>query len=240
MATTRPVSEEIDLYADGAVVEKMVQQYKANVVRGFTTNPTLMAKAGIRDYEAFAREVIRNIPDRSVSLEVFSDDFKEMEAQARKIASWGDNVYVKIPITNTRRDTSLPLIRQLLDHDIKLNVTAMTTSDQVRALVDKLEARDHVIISIFAGRIADTGVDPMPIMRHAVGAASHLPNAKVLWASPREVLNAYQAIDCGCHIITMTDDLLAKLKLQNKSLPDYSLDTVKMFYDDAKAAGYKI
>ncbi len=199
-----------------------------------------MFKAGIADYEAFARELVALIPDMPLSFEVFSDDFDEMERQARLIAGWGANVYVKIPISNTRGESSLPLVERLSRDGVKLNVTAMLTLEQVAGTVDALHPDAPGIISVFAGRIADTGVDPMPIMRAAVAMAARKPLAEVLWASPREVLNLYQARDCGCHIITATPDILRKLDMSGKNLDLLSLETVAMFRTDAVAAGFSL
>jgi len=209
-------------------------------VQGFTTNPTLMRKGGVTDYEAFAREALQAIPDLPISFEVFSDAFDEMEREARRIASWGSNTYVKVPITNTRGEASTELIRRLASDGIALNVTAIFTLDQVRATVASLSPNVPSIVSVFAGRIADTGIDPIPVMAEALKLVQTLPQAELLWASPREVLNVYQADEVGCHIITATPDLLGKLKLSGKDLDEFSLETVRMFYDDAQAAGYKL
>lgn len=231
---------KIAIYADGASKDEMIRQYKSGVPRGFTTNPTLMAKAGIRDYESFAKDVLTEIRDLPISFEVFADDFDEMERQAKRIGSWGDNVYIKIPITNTEGKSALPLVRTLLDLGLKLNVTAILTDHQIDGLREVLKPADDVIVSIFAGRIADTGIDPVPIMRRAVLNYRALPKAKILWASPREVLNIYQAEECGCHVITVTEDVLKKLSLKGKDLGEYSLETVKMFFNDASRAGFKL
>lgn len=231
---------KIALYADGANKEQIIKHYQSGLVRGFTTNPSLMAKAGIGDYSSFSKDLLKIVRDLPISFEVFSDDFSEMERQAIEIQSWGDNVFVKIPISNTKAEVSFSLIQKLLRKGMKLNVTALFTEHQLLGLRDILCADDDVIISIFAGRIADTGVDPVPLMRQAVKDFALFPNAKVLWASPREALNIYQAEDCGCHIITLTDDLLSKVGLYKKSLQEYSLDTVKMFYQDATKAGFQL
>ncbi|MDZ4677681.1 MAG: transaldolase [Oligoflexia bacterium] len=231
---------KIHVYADGANKEEMIKRNKEGFVKGFTTNPTLMAKVGIKDYEAFARDVLKDIKDLPISFEVFSDDFNEMKKQALKINSWGSNVNVKIPITNTKKQPSLALIKDLLAEGIKLNVTAIFTREQLIGLKEVMKPQDDVIVSVFAGRIADAGVDPIPVMQETVKMFAPLKGAKVLWASPREVLNAYQAEECGCHIITMTDDLIKKLSLRGKDLTEYSLDTVKMFYDDATKAGFSL
>ncbi len=230
----------VAVYADGAHQVDMLKRYREGFVQGFTTNPTLMAKAGIQDYETFARGILKEIRDLSISFEVFSDEFLEMEKQARKIASWGENVAVKIPITNTKKEPALKLIRTLADAKIKLNVTAIFSEAQLRGLREILKPDDDVIVSIFAGRIADTGVDPFPIMQKAVRDYQDLKGSKILWASPREVFNIYQADQAGCHIITATDDQIAKLNLSGKPLEEYSLDTVKMFYNDANKAGFSL
>src|SRR5262249_52006040 len=209
-------------------------------VEGFTTNPTLMRKAGVTDYEAFARAVIEAIPDLPLSFEVFADDLAGMEREARKIASWGGTTYIKIPITNTRREPSVPLIRSLSAEGLALNITAILTPAQIEAAADAVDPDTSSIISVFAGRIADTGVDPVPIMKRAVELAGAKPGAEVLWASPRESLNLTQAEQCGCHIVTATTDILHKLHLAGKSLDDYSLETVQMFHRDATAARYRI
>lgn len=233
-------SLKIDLYADGADINEMLKRYKDSTVKGFTTNPSLMAKSGIRDYVGFAKEVLKKIPDLPISFEVFSDEFDEMEKQALEIGSWGNNVYVKIPIMNTKAQGSMGLIRKLLDKGLKLNVTAICSQEQIEVLHKILKPEDDVIVSIFAGRIADTGLDPIPLMSGAVKKYSNLKKSRILWASPREVLNVYQAEDCGVHIITLTDALIDKLKLRGKSLQEFSLETVKMFYEDAKKCGFKI
>lgn len=224
---------KIHIYADGADINEMRTAHKQGIVKGFTTNPTLMAKAGIKDYMGFAREAVKAIPDLPISFEVFSDDFDEMKRQAFTLAELGSNANVKIPITNTRKQSSVPLIRELLAAGMKLNVTAIFTSDQIKSLHTAMTAQDDVIVSVFAGRIADSGVDPEPIMRETVALYKDRPKAKVLWASPREVLNIFQAERCGCHIITCTSSILDKLGNVNKNLEEFSLETVKMFYDDA-------
>ncbi len=234
------IRARIKVYADGASKEEMVNRYRKGGVDGFTTNPTLMVKAGIRNYERFAVDVLSEIQNLPISFEVFSDEFNEMELQAMKIGSWAKNVNVKIPITNTRGEASLPLIRRLLDRGLKLNVTALLTDRQIDGLHEILEPGDDVIVSIFAGRIADTGVDPIPVMKRAVQLYKDLPDVKILWASPREVLNIYQAADAGCHIITASDQLIEKLSLNGKPLEAFSLETVKMFYDDAVGAGFTL
>jgi transaldolase len=231
---------KIKIYADGAQLDDMLAAYRAGMVSGFTTNPTLMRQAGITDYEGFARQVLGTIKDRSISFEVFADDFPTMAAQARKIAALGDNVYVKIPVTNTRGESAAPLIHELSAAGIKLNVTAILTLDQVGEVTAALSPETSAIVSVFAGRVADTGRDPVPLMRDALAICAARPKAELLWASPREVLNIYQADQIGCHIITVTLDLLKKLALRDKDLGDYSLDTVKMFYNDGVAAGFTL
>ena len=218
----------------------MLTAYRDGVVQGFTTNPTLMWQAGVTDYVAFAREVAAEIKDLPISFEVFADDFAEMELQARTIASWGDNVYVKVPVTNTRGESSREVVRRLGGAGVKVNVTAMLTLDQVRAMCDVLDPKVPSILSLFAGRIADTGRDPEPVMREAVRLTSRRPLTKVCWASPREVLNVYQAEACGCHIVTCTKALLDKLALRDKDLTEFSRETVEMFFRDAQRAGYTL
>jgi transaldolase len=231
---------KIAVFADGANREDMLKRLKEGFIKGYTTNPTLMAKAGLRDYQAFAQSVLADIKELPISFEVFSDEFDDMARQARLIKEWGRNVNVKIPITNTRGESALPLIRKLLDEGVKLNVTAILTHEQIDGLRKILKPNDDVIVSIFAGRVADTGVDPIPMMKRAVTEYKALSKAKILWASPREVLNIYQADACGCHIITATDDLISKLSLHGKPLAEFSLDTVKMFYNDAAKAGFRL
>lgn len=230
----------IELYQDGADLAEMVATYKAGGASGFTTNPTLMRRAGISDYAAFARAVIEAIPDLPISFEVFSDDFATMEAEARVIASWGGDTYIKIPITNTKRESAVPLIRKLSAEGMSLNVTAMMTVEQVRTVAAAVTPASRTIFSVFAGRIADTGRDPEPVMTECAASIRHLPGGKLLWASPREVLNVAQAEKCGCHIITATKDILSKLPLFGKDLDEYSLETVKMFATDAEKAGFKL
>jgi len=231
---------KIKIFADGADLETMKRIYREGTVKGFTTNPTLMRKAGVNDYETFAKNVLKEIKDLPISFEVFSDEFEQMEKEAHKIAAWGANVNVKIPITNTRGESSCPLIKRLSAQGVTLNVTAILTVEQVRAVVDALAPGSKSIISIFAGRIADTGRDPEPYMKEAAAIAKKNPGAQVLWASSRELLNIFQAQNSGCHIITVTDDILRKLSVIGKDLAELSLDTVKMFYKDAQAAGYNI
>ena len=230
----------IKLFADGANLEDMLTAQASGKISGFTTNPTLMRKAGVKDYAAFAKQVLAKIKDAPISFEVFSDELPEMERQAREIATWGANVYVKIPVTNTKGEFTGPIIASLSRDGIKLNVTAIFTLEQVHDVVQALDARTPSVISIFAGRIANAGQDPMPIMRASVAIARKLPQAEVLWASPREALNILQAQECGCHIITMTPDLIKATSTFGKDLAEFSLETVQMFYDDAKAAGYSL
>lgn len=228
------------LFADGAERGEMLRMYRNPLIRGFTTNPTLMRKAGITGYEAFARDVLTAIPDRPISLEVFSDEFGEMEQQALKIASWGDNVYVKIPVTNTRGESSSPLLRCLSEKNVKLNVTALLTVEQVDEVTKAMATCPSGYVSVFAGRIADTGRDPVPVMRQAVEILSSTPRLELIWASPRELFNVFQADQVGCHVITATNDILKKLELVGKDLSAYSLETVKMFRDDAMKAGFEL
>ena len=231
---------KVKIFADGADVQGMVEMYGKPWIRGFTTNPTLMRKAGVTDYRAFAREVVAAIPDRPISFEVFSDDFAEMDRQAREIASWGDNVFVKIPVTNTQGEPSYKLVKQLARAQIKLNVTAVFTLEQVRDVVAHLDPRVPAYVSVFAGRIADTGRDPMPHMAAALALVRQAPSAELIWASPRELLNIFHADAVGCDIITVTNDLLAKLASCGKDLRQFSLETVKMFRDDAVKAGFSL
>jgi transaldolase len=230
----------IKLFADGADKKGMLEMYEHPWIQGFTTNPTLMRKAGVTDYRAFAREVLGAITDRPISFEVFSDEFAEMDRQAREIASWGDNVYVKIPVTNTRGQPSYELVKQLSRAGIKLNVTAVFTLEQVRDVMAHLDPRTPAYVSVFAGRIADTGRDPMPHMAAALALVHMSPTAELIWASPRELLNVFHAEAVGCDIITMTNDLLTKLTSAGKDLGQFSLETVKMFRDDAVKAGFTL
>jgi transaldolase len=231
---------KIKLFADGADFESLMAMYRDPYIKGFTTNPTLMRKAGVSDYEGFAKRVLASIKDRPVSFEVFADEFDEMKDQALTIASWGPNVNVKIPVTNTQGLFCGNLIHELCKRGVKVNVTAVFTVNQVRAIAKELNPDVPAIVSVFAGRIADTGVDPIPIMREAKSALSGLPKAELLWASPREVLNIIQADQIDCDIITATLDILSKLKYVGKSLEEFSLETVRMFYGDAAAAKYEI
>jgi transaldolase len=237
---TSPSPLRIKVFADGADSAGMLALYRNPLIKGFTTNPTLMRKAGVTDYEAFAFEILEAIPDRPISFEVFADDFAEMARQAHKIAGWGPNLYVKIPVTNTRGIRSVALIRELAQEGIKLNVTALLTLPQVRAVSEALAGGPPAIVSVFAGRIADTGRDPVPLMAAALELIRPYPNVELLWASPRELLNLVQADAIGCHIITATPDILQKLSLVGKSLDEYSLETVKMFRDDAVKAAYRL
>jgi len=231
---------KIKLFADGAEIEVIREMAKNPLIKGFTTNPTLMRKAGIDDYVSFSKKVIEIIPDYPLSLEVFSDDFAEMEIQAKEIASWGKNVFVKIPITNTKGEFCGDLVKKLAASGIQVNVTAMMTMDQTTRILACLNPEVRSNISIFAGRIADTGIDPLPLMTEVMAAVKSNPKCEVIWASPRELLNVFHAESVGCHIITATTDILKKLLLVGKNLEEYSLDTVKMFYNDATSAGYKI
>ena len=231
---------KIKLFADGADKTQILRFYANPLIRGFTTNPTLMRSAGVKNYEAFAREILDVIRDRPISFEVFADNFGEMERQARKIAAWGENVYVKIPISNTKRQSSMELAGQLAHSGVKVNITAVLTLDQVRAAADALTGGSPGIISIFAGRIADTGRDPVPTVAAAVDLVSAYSNIELIWASPRELLNIFQANDAGCHIITVPENILAKLETVGKDLDEFSLETVAMFHHDAARSGYQL
>jgi transaldolase len=239
-ATELNLGTDIKLFGDGATLADFARLHQEGLITGFTTNPSLMRRAGVTDYEAFARELLAVIPDMPISFEVIADDFDEMRRQALMLSSWGENVYVKIPITNTKRESSLPLVQELSAKGVKVNVTAILTLEQVAGTIEALHPDTPAVVSIFAGRIADTGVDPMPIMRAAVAMAAMRPKAEVLWASVREVLNVYQAQECGCHIITATPDVLKKLDMAGKDLADLSAETVAMFDQDARAAGYQL
>jgi transaldolase len=231
----------VKIFADGADKAGMLSLNANPIIRGMTTNPTLMRKAGIQNYEAFAKDILSSVISKPISFEVFSDEFPEMRRQALKIASWQRNVYVKIPITNTRGESSLPLVRQLAGEGVQLNITAILTLDQVRATAESLNPVVPSVVSVFAGRIADTGRDPAPIMRKCLGLMDGQPKAELLWASVREVLNIFQADECGCHIVTVPHDILSKaLKLTGMDLSALSLDTVKMFAQDAQAAGFSV
>jgi len=231
---------KVKIFADGAEKAGMLEMAEKSWVQGLTTNPTLMRKVGISDYKAFAKDILGLICEKPISFEVFSDEFTEMERQAMEIASWGDNVYVKVPITNTRREPIYPLIQKLVTRKVKLNVTALMTLEQVKHTVEVLNPAVPSYISVFAGRIADTGRDPLPLMVDSLKVMKTNPKAELIWASPRELLNIFQADEIGCHIITVTNDILKKLSLIGYDLSEYSLDTVKMFYKDGKAAGFEI
>jgi len=231
---------KIKIFADGADKAGMLEMYDKPYIKGLTTNPTLMKKAGITNYRAFCKDILKIIKDKPLSFEVFSDDFNEMERQAMEISSWGDNVYVKIPITNTKQESSCELIKRLSGNGVKLNVTAIMTLSQVRDVIDVLDSDVPSYVSIFAGRIADTGRDPVPLMAAAVEQLKLNPKAELIWASPRELLNIFQAEVIGCQVITVTNDLLKKLSLVGYDLEAYSLDTVKMFYNDSIAAGFTL
>ena len=230
----------IKLFADGADKQGILEMYNNPSIDGFTTNPTLMRKAGITDYVTFAKEILDEITDKPVSFEVFADEYKEMEQQALKISKWGENVYVKIPVMNTKKMPSYELIRHLSLKGVKINITAIMTLEQVRMVSESVIGGPSCFVSVFAGRIADTGVDPVPLMRQALKILKIAPNAELLWASPREVLNVYQAESIGCPIITATNDILKKLNLKAKDLTEFSQETVQMFYQDAQASGFKL
>jgi transaldolase len=234
----KTISLKTKIFADGADKQGMLHMYHKPWIDGFTTNPTLMRKAGISDYQAFALDILQAIPDKPISFEVFSDDFDEMYAQAMHIAKWGNNVYVKIPVTNTKAEPAYALIKKLAEHNVKMNITALMTLDQVFDVTEALSATSSSYISVFAGRIADTGRDPLPIMQKSLEIMSSAPQLELIWASPREILNVFQADAIGCHIITVTNDLLKKLELAGKDLNEYSLETVQMFRDDAIKAGF--
>jgi len=229
---------KIKIFADGADKAGMLEMHAKPFIQGLTTNPTLMRKAGVRDYRAFAKDVLSTISDKPISFEVFSDEFPEMERQAMEIAEWGSNVYVKIPVTNTRREPAYRLVRKISAAGVKVNVTALMTLGQVRAVVEALNPDVPSYIPVFAGRIADTGQDPIPMMTQALIAMRAQPMSELIWASPRELLNIFQADEIGCHVITVTNDLLKKLSLVGYDLDKYSLDTVRMFHDDAVAAEF--
>jgi transaldolase len=231
---------KVKIFADGADYDGIVKMARNPLIKGFTTNPSLMRKAGVTDYEAFARKVLAAVPDRPVSFEVFADDFASMAEQARTIAAWGTNVNVKIPVTNTKTQSSAELIRTLSSEGVVLNVTAIFTLDQVRAVADALDPKTGAIVSVFAGRIADTGVDPMPHMRACKQILASRSKAELLWASTRELLNIFQAEETGCDIITVPNEFLTKLDLVDKNLAEYSRETVVMFHRDATAAAYQI
>lgn len=240
MKYTNVTDLKVKIFADGADKAGMLEMASKSFVKGLTTNPTLMKKAGIVDYKEFALEILSEIKEKPISFEVFSDDFDEMEKQALEIASWGDNVYVKLPITNTKGEPIYNLISKLANKKVKLNVTAIMTLEQVKNVVNNLNPSVPSYVSVFAGRIADTGRDPLPLMIDSVNALKANPLAELIWASPRELFNIFQADQIGCQVITVTNDVLKKLDLVGKDLNDYSLDTVKMFYNDAKSAGFSI
>lgn len=231
---------KIKIFADGADLDSIMMAYEEGLVKGFTTNPTLMSRAGITNYLAFAEEVLKIVRDLPVSFEVFSDDFNEMKSQALKLAALAENVHVKIPITNTKGNTAAPLIGELSRLGLKLNVTAITTLRQVKQVADVLSPSSSCFVSVFAGRMADTGLDPVPIMKECLNVIKPLPKVELLWASPREALNIIQAEQMGCHIITVTPDVLAKAKMFGRDLEEVSLATVKMFYNDAVKSGFSI
>jgi transaldolase len=233
-------SLKVKIFADGADKAGMLEMYAKPFVKGLTTNPTLMKKAGITDYRAFCKDILTEIKDKPLSFEVFSDDFSEMERQAIEIASWGENVYVKIPVTNTKQEPCYNLVQKLAAKKVKLNVTALMTLTQVREVVASLNPNVPSYVSVFAGRIADTGFDPVPMMMEAVKILKAAPASELIWASPRELLNIFQADEIGCQVITVTNDILKKLSLVGYDLNEYSLDTVKMFYKDAVEAGFKL
>ncbi|MGH7268640.1 MAG: transaldolase [Candidatus Rokuibacteriota bacterium] len=231
---------KVKIFADGAERAGMLEMARNPLVRGFTTNPTLMRKAGVEDYELFARQILAVIRDRPISFEVFADEFGEMDRQARRLAGWAPNVYVKIPVTTTSGESAVPLVRRLSTGGVKLNVTAVMTLDQVREVTAALAGGAPGCVSVFAGRVADTGRDPVPHMAAAVQLVRRAPNVELIWASPRELLNVFQADAVGCDIITATNDILGKLPLVGKALDEYSLETVRMFHDDATKAGYEL
>lgn len=231
---------KVEIFADGAELQGMLDLYANPYIKGFTTNPTLMRRSGITDYEGFASKVLESITDRPISFEVFSDEFSEMRRQARRIAAWGKNVYVKIPVTNTRGESAVELIGSLASEGIHLNITALLTPQQVQVISPALGSQVSAYISVFAGRIADTGREPAPLMREALDIMAQYPNQRLIWASPREVLDIFRADQVGCHVITVTHDILRKLPLLGKDLAAFSLDTVRMFHSDAHSAGFQL
>jgi len=231
---------KVKIFADGADKNGMLDMYKKPYISGFTTNPTLMRKAGINNYKEFAQDILRLIPDRPISLEVFSDEFEEMERQAKEISSWASNVYVKIPITNTKGKFTTQLIKNLTQENVKVNVTAMMTYEQLEEVLPSLEGSPGAYVSIFAGRVADTGKDPLPIMKKSVEILRDYDNIELIWASPRELYNIIQADEIKCHVITVTNSILNKLSQLNKNLDEFSLETVRMFYNDAQASGFNL
>jgi transaldolase len=239
--SVKPLSQlSVKIFADGAVKSEMAEMYRNPQIKGFTTNPTLMRKAGINDYKAFALDVLQVIRDRPISFEVFSDELEEMKRQALLIRDWGKNVYVKIPVTNTRSEPTTSLVRELSLAGVQLNITAMTTFEQIAEMSKALQGGVPAFLSLFAGRVADTGRDPVPIMSAAADLLRQHPGQELIWASPRELLNVFQADEIGCHVITVTMDILKKLHLVGKDLKEFSLETVKMFRDDAQTAGYNL
>jgi len=230
----------VKVFADGADLDEIRELAANPLIQGFTTNPTLMRKAGINDYEAFARDVVVETGNHPISFEVFSDEFDEMHRQALKIASWGEHVNVKVPVTNTRGESTAPLVRELAESGVRCNVTALMTPAQVEVVTAALAPGPSAYISVFAGRIADTGRDPVPVMRACLDIMATVPALELIWASPRELLNVFQADEIGCHVITATPDVLKKIGLVGKDLVEYSLETVKMFHADAAAAGYQV
>ncbi|MCA0458807.1 MAG: transaldolase [Chloroflexi bacterium] len=231
---------QVKIFADGADLNGILRLAQNPLVQGFTTNPSLMRKAGVTDYTRFAHQVLEAITDRPISFEVFSDELDEMEAQARKLKGWGENVYVKIPVTNSRGESTAPLIRKLTGEGVKLNITALLTPDHVRTISAALKGGAPSVVSVFAGRIADTGVDPLPIMQESLDILKETPTAELLWASCREVFNIFQADTMGCHIITVTHDILGSLGVVGKDLTTYSIELIKVFYNDAQASGFKV
>lgn len=241
MSTDILAKLSIKIFADGADLEGIKDLYQKPFIHGLTTNPTLMRKVGVSDYESFAHSVLEHVTDKPISFEVFSDEFPEMHRQALKIRDWQKNVYVKIPITNTRGESALPLIADLVEEGVKVNVTAILTLKQVEGVAGALKKEVPSVVSVFAGRIADTGVDPLPVMKESLKTIADLPSAELLWASVREVLNIFQAAACGCHIVTVPHDILAKaIKLGGTDLDELSLDTVRMFHQDAVAADFRL
>ena len=231
---------KVKIFADGADLQSMIKYNSIDYISGFTTNPTLMRKSGIDNYEKFAKSIIEIIQDKPISFEVFADDLPEMYNQAKKISSWGSNINIKIPITNTKKINTCDLITNLCSEGIKINVTAIFTLNQIKFLLEKLDKDSNAIFSVFAGRIADTGIDPIPIISEIINTSSSFKNIEILWASPRELLNIFQADKIGCHIITIASDIISKLKLIDKNLEEFSLETVKMFYDDALKSKFQI
>lgn len=231
---------KIKIFADGADFDTIIKLNSLEHIRGFTTNPTLMRKSGIEDYEKFSKSILEKIQDKPISLEVFADDIDEMYNQAKKISSWGNNINIKIPITNTKNTNTCELIANLCSEGIKVNVTAIFTINQIKPLMKKIDKNANLILSVFAGRIADTGIDPIPTIKETIGLSKEFYNTEVLWASPRELLNIFQADEVGCHIITIASDIINKLILINKGLNEFSRETVEMFYSDALKSKFKI